>query len=104
MLMKLRKRKKVESYGFQALRDIVKENVEDVVNRFENKFKEIRIEGKRKFSNSTSVYYNQSTKRLKPCTWAQNQKLEKGITHIVKTDLNLEIKDSDLPKEAGANL
>ena len=28
-----------------ALRDVVKKNAEGVVNRFENKFKEIRIEG-----------------------------------------------------------
>ena len=37
MLMKLRKRKEIESYELQALRDVVKENAEDVVDRFENK-------------------------------------------------------------------
>ena len=47
MLMKLRKSKKIESFELQALRDVAKENAEDVVTRFENKFKEIRIEGKR---------------------------------------------------------
>ena len=49
MLMKLRKRKRIESHELQALRDVVKENAEDVVTRFENKFNEIRIEGNQKF-------------------------------------------------------
>ena len=50
--MKLRKRKEIESYELQVLRDVVKENAEDVVTRFENKFKETRIEGKKKFNGT----------------------------------------------------
>ena len=38
MLMKLKKRKKIESHGLQALRNVVKENAADVVARFETKF------------------------------------------------------------------
>ena len=40
MLMKLKKRKKIESHELQALRNVVKENAADVVTRFETKFKE----------------------------------------------------------------
>ena len=39
MLMKLKKRKKIESHELQALRNVVKENAVDVVARFETKFK-----------------------------------------------------------------
>ena len=60
MLQKLRKRKKIENFELQALRDVVKENAEDIVSRFENKFKEIRIEGKRKLNSTTSSYKNEA--------------------------------------------
>ena len=41
MLQKLKKRKRIENFKIQVLREIVKENAEDIVERFENKFKEI---------------------------------------------------------------
>ena len=47
----------MENFEFQVLREIVNENKEDVVERFENKFKEIRIEGKRKSHNSSSTMF-----------------------------------------------
>ena len=49
----------MENFEIQALREIVKENAEDVVERFQNKFKEIRIEGKRKSHNSSSTMYTE---------------------------------------------
>ena len=57
MLQKLKKRKRMENFELQALRDVVKENSEDVVENFEQKFKEIRVEGKRKSLNSSSTLY-----------------------------------------------
>ena len=60
MLMKLRKRKKIESHELQALRNVVKENAADVVKRFETKFKETRIEGKRKFNGTSTTHYTES--------------------------------------------
>ncbi len=57
MLQKLKKRRKMESFELQALREVVKENVEAVVQNFERKFKEIRVEGKRKsLKESTTLY------------------------------------------------
>ena len=50
------------------------------------------------------IILNQSVKKLKLCIWVPNQKLEKGITHIVKTDLNLEIRDNDQTQEIGMSL
>ena len=38
----LKKRNRMENFELQALRDVVKENAEDVVERFENKSKETR--------------------------------------------------------------
>ena len=41
MLGKMKKRRKIESFEIQALRNVVKEGGPDVVNTFEKKFKEI---------------------------------------------------------------
>ena len=48
MLGKVRKRKRVEGFEYQALRTVVKEGGEDVFGRFENKFKEIKVKENRK--------------------------------------------------------
>ena len=47
MLQKRMKGKIMENFEIQAWSEVVKENKEDVVERFENKFKEIKVEGKR---------------------------------------------------------
>ena len=47
----------MENFEIQALRDVMKENGEDVVENFEQKFKEIRVEGKSKSLNSSSAMY-----------------------------------------------
>ena len=57
MLQKLKKRKIMENFEIQSLREIVKTNGPDVVKNFEEKFKEIRVEGKRKsFKDSVTNY------------------------------------------------
>ena len=57
MLQKLKKRRKMESFELQALREVVKENDQAVVQNFERKFKEIWVEGKRKsLKESTALY------------------------------------------------
>ena len=40
----------------QTLQNVVKENAADVVERFEEKFKEIKVEGKRKSHGSSTMY------------------------------------------------
>ena len=57
MLQKLKKRRKMENFELQALREVVKENSQDVVQNFEQKFKEICVEGKRKSLNASSTLY-----------------------------------------------
>ena len=42
----------MENFELQSLRNVVKECGENVVENFEKKFKEIKIEGKRKVSSS----------------------------------------------------
>ena len=56
MLQKLKGRKKMENFEIQALRNVVKENSPDIVENFEKKFKEIRVEGKRKSLSSSTIY------------------------------------------------
>ena len=56
MLQKLKKRKRMKNFEIQALRDVVKENSLDVVKNFEKKFKEIRVEGKRKSLSSSTMF------------------------------------------------
>ena len=48
ILQKLKKRRKMESFELQTLREVVKENGQAVVQNFERKFKKIWVEGKRK--------------------------------------------------------
>ena len=48
MLQMTKKRKSVEIFQYQALRDVVKAGRNTVVRNFEEKFRELRVEGSRK--------------------------------------------------------
>ena len=50
----------MESFEIQALRNVVKESSPNAVDNFEKKFKEIKIEGKRKSHNSYSTMYTET--------------------------------------------
>ena len=43
-----RKRKSVETFQYQALRDVIKAGGDTVVKNFGDKFRELKIEGSRK--------------------------------------------------------
>ena len=45
----------MDNFELKALREVVKENNENVVQNIEQKFKEIRVEGKRKSLNASST-------------------------------------------------
>ena len=47
MLGRVRKRKRVDGYELQALRDVVKKGGDDIIKDFQEEFKEVRVEGKR---------------------------------------------------------
>ena len=53
MLEKMKKRRKMENFEIQSLRNVVKEGGVDVVTNIKKKFKEIKIEEKRKCHAST---------------------------------------------------
>ena len=53
-LEKIRKRSRIEGFEMNSLQNVVKEGGPNVVTNFDNKLKEIRIEGKRKDYNSSS--------------------------------------------------
>ena len=46
-LEKIRKRSRIEGFEMNSLQNVVKEGGPNIVTNFENKFKEIRIEGKK---------------------------------------------------------
>ena len=48
MLQKTKKRKSVEMFPYQALKDIVKVGGENVVKNFGEKFRELKIEGSKR--------------------------------------------------------
>ena len=48
MLGKVKKRKRMEAFQYQALREVVKEGGDNVMKNFGAKYKEIKIEGSRK--------------------------------------------------------
>ena len=81
ILQKLKKRKRMENFEIQALRDVVKDNSLDVVKNFEKKFKEIRVEGKRKsLSSSTmftetlpSTYYTEAENKEKEAMYMETE-------------------------------
>ena len=61
MLEKMRKRRKMENFEIQFLRTVVKEGGANVVENFEKKFKEIKIECKRKVLSS--IMYTENLPR-----------------------------------------
>ena len=60
MLHKLQKQKRMENFELQSLREVVKTNGPDVVKNFEEKFKEIRVEGKRKSFKDSATNYTET--------------------------------------------
>ena len=64
MLQKLKKRKRMENFELQSLREVVKANGPDVVKNFEEKFKDIREEGKRKSLKDFATHYNETPPQL----------------------------------------
>ena len=47
MMGRMRERKRIDGHELQALRDVVKKGGDDILKDFEEKFKEVRVEGKR---------------------------------------------------------
>ena len=72
MLQKLKKQKGMENFKIQALRNVVKENGPDVVENFEKKFKEVKIEGKRKSLSSSTMF----TETLPSTYYTETEKAE----------------------------
>ena len=59
MLSIIKKRKKIEKFVYQALRNIVKDGGVDVLQNFKKKFKEMRVEGCRKYVSSALLMYSE---------------------------------------------
>ena len=59
MLGIIKKRKRIDKFVYQSLRDVIKVGGDNVVKNFEEKFKELRVEGKRKEVNSSSVMFTE---------------------------------------------
>ena len=57
MLSIIKKRKRLDRFIYQALRDIVKLDGDNVIKNLEEKFKELRVEGCRKDGSSSTVMY-----------------------------------------------
>ena len=55
MLVIIKRRKKLDKFVYQSLRDIVKIGGDNVIKSFKEKFKELCVEGNRKDANSSSV-------------------------------------------------
>ena len=56
----MNKRRKMENFEIQALRNVVKDRSPDeMVENFKKKFKEIKIEGKRKAVSTSAMFTEQ---------------------------------------------
>ena len=53
----VKRRKKIDKFVYQALKNVVKDGDEDVLQNFKKKFKELRVEVYRKDGSSASVMY-----------------------------------------------
>ena len=62
MLGKIKKWKKMECFEIEILRDVMKEGGEEVLEKLEKKFIEVRVEGKRK-SVSLSAMFTETLPR-----------------------------------------
>ena len=63
MLGIVKKRKKLDKFAYQALQDVIKLGRDNVVQNFEEKFKELRVEGNRRENgSSTSVMFTEEDK------------------------------------------
>ena len=74
ILGRIRKRKIMDNSKFQALRDVVKKGGEGIVEKFEKKFKDIKIEGKRR--SAPSVMYSDHVPDKLPDTFYTEMELE----------------------------
>ena len=59
MLSIIKKRNKIDKFIYHALRDVVKLGGDNLIKNFEDKFKELQVEGCRKNAVSTSVMYTE---------------------------------------------
>ena len=64
MMQKMKKRRRIENFEIQELREIVKGNAPHAVERFENKYKEFRIEGKRKALSASATNYAEKLPKM----------------------------------------
>ena len=106
MLEKIRKRRKMENFELQSLRNVVKEGGVNVVSNFEKKFKEIKIEGKRKSHTSTmytkqlpATHYTEAEHKeieaLYMGTESESRKDSKGTDPLVNKEDSLKMKYRD---------
>ena len=84
MIGHVSQRKKMDNFEYQSLRKVIKEHGVDVIENFNKKFKEMKVEGKRKsvtgvlyteyepyfLSKTTILYLN-----WKLCTWVKRARL-----------------------------
>ena len=65
MLTIVKRRKKIDRFIHQALRDVVKQGGDNIIKSFEEKFKELRVEGCCKDGGlSFSVMYTEDRERM----------------------------------------
>ena len=70
----------MENFEIQALRKVVKENGPDVVENFEKKFKEVKIEGKRKYLSFSPMF----TLTIQSTYYTETEKAEIEAMYIGK--------------------
>ena len=85
MLSIIKKSKRLDKFVYQSLRDVVKIGGDNVIKNFEDKFKELQIEGNRKKSSSASVMFTKKMNTMMMRRW-------KKMTLMMKTKKNLRPK------------
>ena len=89
----------MDKFEYQALRNVVKEDGNDVHEKFETKFKEMRVEGHRR--GVLSAQKTSMTSFLIHTTQSLNLKRLKLYTWVLRVRLEREIKDKVLSEGRG---
>ena len=92
----IKKKKRIDKFVYQSLQDVFKAGGDNVVKNFEEKFKELRVEGHRKESNSSAlVMFAEEDEYMDDDVEMEEEDLDASDEDL---DSQEEIKDKELDR------
>ena len=92
MLNIVKKRKRIDKFIYQSLQDIVKVGGDNVIKNFEDKFKELQVEGHRKSDGiSTSVMFTEEDEYIE-----DEEEMEEDSNDDAEQESQTETEDKEM--------